>query len=246
MPKKSPSHCRECTSSFQCWPTDLPPGMFDHVSSNVVQRRTLARGESVQRQGDTFQHVVAVCRGFLRTSVTTLGGSEQVTGVHMPGEFIGLDGIASGTVGTDAVALQDSEVRLVPFASLEALARESRVMQRHLYRLIGQEIDGKRRSQVQRNQRHAQGRVASVLVDLSQRLQARGHSPVDLELPMSRKDLGSLVRLTLESVSRALMRMVQAGILEVQQRRVRILDFDALMRMATPWASPAVAAGGRA
>lgn len=243
MPENSLSRCSQCTSAVQCWPTDLPHGMFDHISAAVLQRRRLVRGEHVQRQGDTFKHVIAVCRGVLRTSMSTLEGGEQVTGFPMAGDFIGLDGVAHGTVGSDAMALGEAEVRIIPFASLETLARESRVMQRHIYRLMGQEIEGKQRAQLQLNHLRADGRVASVLLQLSQRLAARGHSPSDIDLPMTRKDLGSLVRLTLESVSRALTRMAAAGILEVESRRVRILDHSALTRMATPAGMPLVGAG---
>lgn len=246
MQEQNAFRCSQCTASYQCWPTDLPHGMFDHLNAAVQQRRRLARGERVQRQGDTFRHVIAVCRGVLRTSMSTLEGSEQVTGFPMAGDFIGLDGIAHGTVETDAVALRDSEIRIIPFASLEALARESRAMQRHIYRLMGQEIEGRQRAQMQLNLLRADGRVASVLLQLSQRLAARGHSAEELELPMTRKDLGSLVRLTLESVSRALTRMAAAGIVVVESRRVRILDHAALIRMATPAGLPAAPQGAGA
>lgn len=238
MQDKNPSQCGQCRSATQCWPGDLPPGMFQRIEASALQRRRLARGERVQRQGDPFRYVITVCRGFLRTSMATPQGNEQVTGFQMTGDFIGLDGIAQGIVGCDAVALRASEVRIFPFVSLEALARESRSLQRHIYHLMGQEIEGKQRAQLQLNHLRADGRVASVLLHLSQRLGARGQSPVELDLPMTRKDLGSLVRLTLESVSRALARMAAAGILEVELRRVRILDQAALARMATPGGIP--------
>lgn len=238
MPEKNFAKCGQCRC--RCWPAGLSDEMFERIDTKaVVQRRRVACGERVQRQGDPFKSVVAVCRGYLRISRATTEGREQITGVSMRGDFIGLDGIALGTVEADVVALCDSEIRTISFPALEALAREYPVFQRHIYRLMGLEIESKQRTQLQLNHLPADGRVASVLLQFSQRLVERGRSPAELELPMTRKDLGNLVRLSPETVSRALTRMEADGLLAVDGRQVRILDCPALVRMATPGGMPA-------
>ena len=238
MPQKSLARCGQCRC--RCWPAGMSDEMFERIDTKaVVQRRRVACGERVQRQGEPFKNVVAVCRGYIRTSKATEEGREQVTGFSMRGDFVGLDGIALGTVEADAVALCDSEIRVISFDAMEAMARDFPMFQRHIYRLMGLEIDSKQRSQLQLNHLPANGRVASVLVRLSQRMAERGHSIVELELPMTRRDLGSLVRLSPETVTRALSRMEVDGILAVDGRHVRILDRPALVRMATPGGIPA-------
>lgn len=237
MPQKSFAKCGQCRC--RCWPAGLSDEMFERIDTKaVVQRRRVACGERLQRQGDPFKHVVAVCRGYVRTSKATVEGREQVTGVSMRGDFVGLDGIALGAVEADAVALCDSEIRIISFEAMESLAREFPVFQRHIYRLMGLEIDSKQRTQLQLNHLPADGRVASILLRLSQRFAERGHSIVELELPLTRRDLGSLVRLSPETVSRALARMEADGLLKVDGRQVRILDRAALVRMATPGGIP--------
>lgn len=233
MPERYYAKCGQCRC--KCWPAGLSDEMFERIDTKaVVQRRRLACGERVQRQGDPFKSVITVCRGFLRTSKSTVEGREQVTGISMRGDFVGLDGIALGAVEADAVALCDSEVRVISFEALEALAREFPIFQRHIYRLMGLAIDGQQRSQLQLNHLPADGRVASVVLRLSQRLAEPGRAQLAFELPITRKDLGSLVRLSPETVSRAITRMVEVGILEVEGRQVRIVDRQALIRMAIP------------
>ena len=152
----------------------------------------------------------------------------------MRGEFVGLDGVAPGAVEGDVVALCDSEIRVISFAAMEALAREFPIFQRHIYRLMGMEMESKQRNQIELSHLPADGRVASVLLRLSQRLVERQQLEVEFELPLTSRDLGSLVSLSPETVSRALTRMEEDGVLQVEGRLVRILDRPALVRMASP------------
>ena len=233
MTERYYAKCAQCRC--KCWPEGMSDEIFNRIDSTaVVQRLRVAQGEVVQRQGDPFKNVIAVCRGFLRTSKSSPEGREQVTGLTMRGEFLGLDGIAPGKVEGDVVALSDSEIRVISFAAMEALAREFPIFQRHIYKLMGMEMEIKQRNQIELNHLPADGRVASVLLRLSQRLVERGDEHIEFELPLTRKDLGSLVSLSPETVSRALTRMEEGGILKVEGRQVQILDRPALVRMASP------------
>lgn len=232
MTERYYAKCGQCRC--KCWPEATSDAMFERIDANaVVQRRRVVAGERVQLQGEPFKNVIAICRGSLRTSKTTPDGREQVTGIAMRGEFVGLDGLAQGIVEADAVALSDAEVRVISFAAMEEIAREFPMFQRHIFRLMGTEMEAKQRSQLELNHLPADGRVASVLVRLSQPLLERGHAQLEFELPMTRIDLGSLVSLSPETVSRALTRMQEEGVLEVDGRQVRILDHPALVRMAS-------------
>ncbi|HXE21759.1 MAG TPA: helix-turn-helix domain-containing protein, partial [Rhodoferax sp.] len=72
------------------------------------------------------------------------------------------------------------------------------------------------------------------LLNLTQRLHARGFSACELVLRMTREEIGSYLGLTLETVSRTFSRFSEDGIVEVRQRHIRILDSAALQRIATP------------
>jgi CRP/FNR family transcriptional regulator len=63
---------------------------------------------------------------------------------------------------------------------------------------------------------------------LSQRFEARGYSRTEFVLRMTRAEIGSFLGLKLETVSRVLSRFAQEGLLEVNQKHVRILNADGL------------------
>ena len=80
----------------------------------------------------------------------------------------------------------------------------------------------------------ADERLAAFLLNLVERLHARGFSKSELMLRMTREEIGSYLGLKLETVSRTLSKFVEDRIVEVDMRHVRILDADALRRMINP------------
>jgi CRP/FNR family transcriptional regulator len=73
--------------------------------------------------------------------------------------------------------------------------------------------------------------VAAFLLNLVQRLHARGFSQSELILRMTREEIGSYLGLKLETVSRTFSKFVDDGIVEVKQRHVRILNTEALSQI---------------
>jgi CRP/FNR family transcriptional regulator len=74
----------------------------------------------------------------------------------------------------------------------------------------------------------AEERLAAFLLNLVQRLHARGFSQSEVVLRMTREEIGSYLGLKLETVSRTFSKFVDDGMIEVKQRHVRILNPDAL------------------
>ena len=77
----------------------------------------------------------------------------------------------------------------------------------------------------------AEERLAAFLLNLLQRLHARGFSRTELVLRMTREEMGSYLGLKLETVSRTFSRFAELGLVEVRQRHLRILDAQALQRI---------------
>lgn len=78
----------------------------------------------------------------------------------------------------------------------------------------------------------SEARLASFLLNLLTRLHARGQAADELVLRMTREEIGSYLGLTIETVSRTFSKMAKQGVLAVDQRRVRVLDPEALHYLA--------------
>src|SRR6185312_10387773 len=111
-----------------------------HIDELVTARIRLRKGETLFRAGDRFTSLYAIRSGSCKTVSLTEDGHDQVSGYHMSGEIIGTDGIGTDRYSGQAVALEDTEVCVLPFGRLEAFGRQHVRFQHNLHRLLSREI----------------------------------------------------------------------------------------------------------
>lgn len=209
-------------------PVGLSSEQMERIDEIVATRRKIKRGSALFRNGETFTSLYAIRTGFFKTSIATEDGRDQVTGFQMAGEIIGLDGIVSDRHSCDAIALEDAEVCVMPYSSLEEVSREVTALQHHVHKVMSREIVREHGVMLLLGSMRAEERLAAFLLNLVQRLHARGFSQHELILRMTREEIGSYLGLKLETVSRTFSKFAEENIIEVKQRHVRILDTDKL------------------
>jgi CRP/FNR family transcriptional regulator len=209
-------------------PVDLSSSDLDRIDNIIQKRKRVKRGEQLFRNGDSFHALYAIRTGFFKTSVSSTDGREQVTGFQMAGEIMGLDGIVSDRHTCDAVALEDAEVCIMPFDRVEELSREITALQHHVHKIMSREIVREHGVMLLLGSMRAEERVAAFLLNLTQRLHARGFSQSELVLRMTREEIGSYLGLKLETVSRTFSKFMEDGIVEVKQKNLHILKPEAL------------------
>jgi CRP/FNR family transcriptional regulator, anaerobic regulatory protein len=223
--------CSNCNLRELCMPVGLSPAELERVDDLVATRRKVKRGTPLFRNGEAFTSLFAIRTGFFKTSITAADGRDQVTGFQMAGEIIGLDGIVSDRHTCDAVALEDAEVCVMPFERIGELSREIDALQHHVHRIMSREIVREHGMMLLLGSMRAEERLAAFLLNLLQRLHARGFSRSELVLRMTREEIGSYLGLKLETVSRTFSKLAEEGVLEVRQRQLRIIDAQALRRL---------------
>ena len=145
---------------------------------------------------------------------------------------MGMDGICTERHACDAVALENSDVCIIPFAKLEEISAKVRGLQRQFHKLMSREIVRDQGTMMMLGSMRAEERVAAFLLNLSQRFVARGYSPSDFNLRMTREEIGSFLGLQLETVSRLFSRFQEERLIDVQQKHIRILNAAGLARAA--------------
>jgi CRP/FNR family transcriptional regulator len=223
--------CSNCNLRELCLPVGLSVAEIEKIEEIVATRRRVKRGDALFRSGDRFESLYAVRVGFLKSTVVSLDGREQVTGFHMAGELVGLDGISTEQHSCDTVALEDTEVCVIPYERLEEVAGTLPMLRNHLHRVMSREIVREHGVMLLLGSMHAEERLAAFLLNLSQRFETRGYSRTEFVLRMTRAEIGSFLGLKLETVSRALSRFAQDNLIEVNQKHVRIVDPDGLRAM---------------
>ena len=225
--------CSQCNLQELCLPLGLSEAEIHRLDSLVSTRRKVKRGQHLYRTGAQFEAIYAIKAGFFKTDVLMEDGRDQVTGFQMAGEILGMDGISLESHTCNAVALEDSEVCVIPFAQLEQLSSEMRTLQHHFHKVMSREIVRDQSVMMLLGTMRAEERLAAFLLNLSQRFTARGYSAAEFHLRMTREEIGSYLGLKLETVSRAFSRFQEEGFIVVQQKHIRILDLASLKALLT-------------
>ncbi len=217
-------HCKNCSLATLCLPLSLNLEDMDSLDRIVKRGRPLKKGDFLFRQGDAFDSLFAVRAGALKTFSLTDLGEEQITGFHLPSELIGLSGVDSESYPVSAQALETTSACEIPFERLDQLSVQLPQLRRQLMRVMSREIRDDQQMMMLLSKKNADERIAAFLVNLSARFRARGFSPNQFRLAMSRNELGNYLGLAVETVSRVFTRFQQNKLIAAEGKEIHILD----------------------
>jgi CRP/FNR family transcriptional regulator len=200
--------------------------------NKMGRRVTVHRVQTLMWEGDDSSLVANVIEGVLKLSTSTADGREQIVGVVYPSDFIGRP--FGSTTHHSVTALSDARVCLFTRSAFDDFAREHPELEHKLLQRTLTELDRARHWMLLLGRKSAGERVATFLLEMSQRLaETSCSSPAEtvsrFDLPLTRQQMADLLGLTIETVSRQLTRLRQAGIVDLPDRRaVVILDKAAM------------------
>lgn len=204
--------------------------------NQLGRRQNVARGQTIMWEGDEALVVANVVEGVLKLSTTLGDGREQIVGLVYPSDFIGHP---FGQHSHHSVtALTDSRVCVFPRKSFDNFAREHPDLEHKLLQRTLTELDRARHRMLLLGRKTASEKIATFLLEMAERLAPQSCGPdalspiVDFELPFGRQQIADILGLTIETVSRQLTVMKNAGVIEVpDRRRIIIADMAALDAM---------------
>jgi CRP/FNR family transcriptional regulator len=214
-----------------CLPVGLSETDIDELEGLLGNRTKLKKGDALFHNGAPFTALYAVKLGSLKTTVLSDDGREQVAGYHMAGDLLGLDGMGDDRHGCEAIALEDSELCVMPFTRIEELARHVPALQHNLHKFMSREIERDHRVMLLLGSMRAEERLAAFLLNLSERYKARGYSSTEFVLRMTREEIGSYLGLKLETVSRLFSKFQEEGLVMVAGRSIKIIDMPVLKQL---------------
>jgi CRP/FNR family transcriptional regulator, cyclic AMP receptor protein len=189
----------------------------------------MKKGDVVMHQGDPGDFLVILLDGTLRVSMVASNGREIILDYLEPGSVIGEIAILDGGERTASVtALGEGQyLKLGARAFRETLERHPRVA----WGLLKEMARRLRNANniIESDRAYASGpRLARTL----QRLMQTGSDNVGLRLDLSQSELGAFAGISRENINRQLGAWADAGIVSLEQGRVKILDRDVLDEIA--------------
>jgi len=225
------SYCDSCAVRDQAICAALDSNEL--AALNVIgRRRTLEAGEPLIWEGDDSILVANVIDGILKLSTGTEDGREQIVGVVYPADFIGRP--FGATTRHSVTALTDARVCVFARGDFDRFAGEHPALEHKLLQRTLAELDRTRSWMLLLARKNAEEKIATFLLDMADRLAAPGAPPLErFDLPFSRQQIGDVLGLTIETVSRQMTKLKRDGLIDLPTRRaVSILDWAELRAIA--------------
>lgn len=219
-PTRTPPAARRIADVLQLLEENLP-----------IRRRVVHAGETIYQVGQAFESLYVVNSGFFKVVNLSGEGREQVVGLHFKGDWLGLDGIAKGQYGCDAVAMDTGEVWAIRYDALIQAAVRTPSVLTALHEAMSRELSRDHDSMLSLCTLPADARVAGFLHYWADALAQRGLRTDQITLRMTRAEIGNYLGMTLETVSRALSRLARGDVIrfsEKGRRDIHIPKLEAL------------------
>jgi CRP/FNR family transcriptional regulator, polysaccharide utilization system transcription regulator len=221
------SGCTILTNQCRCFDT-LTQEEKDLLDAHSVKIK-YKKGEIICKQGSFASHIIYMEKGlakvFLDNGINTL-----ILKVIPEGNLLGLTSVndENNTFQYSAMAYLDSEVKQIDIKYFRQLLAENPQFAKEIIDILSS-------NSVQINGRffcltHKQsyGRLADILLCLSERIFKLQH----FDLPLSRKDLAELSGMSAETVVRMLKKFNDEGIISLDGKSFKILDYERLQRIS--------------
>lgn len=191
------------------------------------QSLQLKRKELLYSYRDTFKCIYAVNAGAVKTFQIDMNGQERILNFYLPGEVIGLEAIQTGYYPYSAIAMTPATLCEIPFNDLLDYISDYPALQRHIITTLGYRINQGQYITAP----GAEQRLAAFILDINNRVNDKDNQNT-LELAMSRYDIGNYLGLAPETISRIFTRFQQAALIQVQQKKITLLNASKLQWIA--------------
>ena len=213
--------CSQCIVRNRAICAGLLPDELD-ILGQLGRKLMVERGQTVVWEGDQSLIVANVITGVLKISMSISDGREQIVGVVFPSDFIGRP--FGNESSYSVTALTAAELCIFTRSAFDNFARAHPDLEHKLLCRTLDELDRAREWMLLLGKKSAGERIATLLLEMSARLGEQGcHAQLgalnQFDLPLDRQQIGDLLGLTIETVSRQLTKLKAEGLIDLPDRK---------------------------
>lgn len=221
------SDCRNCGIRDMVLFSDLNEHDFGQIHT-PIDDLAYALDAVLFYEGEQALGVFTLRKGLVKLVRSTADGRERIVRVLRPGDVIGIEALATSHYDTEAVALTDISACRIPLSVLHHLSAHSPRLHLRLMQKWQHALKDADDWLAELNFGSARQRVAGLALKMRD-----AEQPQNTTL-FSRQDMGAMLDLKLETVSREISALVRDGLLEPLDksgRRYRIPNEKKLLSL---------------
>ena len=205
------ANCRTCGSGVNGLCAELNDDDLTMIHS-VVDDLTLAPGATLFQEGGDPVGIFTLRKGVMKLARTTPCGTQRIVRVLSPGDMPGLEALAQARYFSDAVALTEVSVCRIPRSVVQALQTQSPRLNQRLMEKWATALKEADDWLIDINFGPARNRVSNFV------LKMRGVLDEQTVTLFAREEMGTMMGLTMETVSRVINALVREGTLKPLDR----------------------------
>lgn len=208
----------------------LTPEETDKVNSEK-STGSYKKGTSIYHEGNRINGCYVVFKGILKIYKTGIDGKEQIIRFAKPHEIIGFRSILSGELAcTTAKVMEDSVLCYLPQDTIHYLVKHNGNFSLELMQLICRELGEANEYITDIAQKTVRERLAEILIHLKDNFGLDAENV--LQISLTREELANIVGTATESVIRLLSEFKSDHYIDIDGRKIKILNYTALQKLA--------------
>lgn len=184
------------------------------------------RGEIIRKEGGTVDSFLYLRQGLIKLYKTDKNGKDHILSINKPGDFISLLSIFSNSEYKYSVAaIEETKVCDIQLDVFRRVVGSNSYFALRLLNRISCVSDDIIERQFEIRQRQVKGRIAYFLLFLANKI----YHNHEFRLPVTRREIGELISMTTENTIRTLSEFKKDGIISIDGRIIKILDYDRML-----------------
>lgn len=224
-------YCGNCAVNNLCLTRNLNNEEIRQIDGIISKVKILAKGEHVFHAQDEMDSLYAVHAGSFKDYWLDENGNERIDNFYLPGDIIGLESIANRKHLFSLVALEDSELCIVPIDDLFELMFENKTFMTRIMDITSYKMQNDKQIPITTN---ASQRVADFILNILNRMKERAAFYDHISLPMSQLDISYCLGMAYETVNRVLKRLQKETVIKLINKKIYIINFAKLKELGTP------------
>lgn len=212
--------------------------IFRHLTREEVDMinfekefRQYRRGDVLYQEGSRISGFYCISQGIIKVFKTGLDGKEQIIRFAKPGDIIAYRSVLSNEVAcTSAKVIEDCNVCFIPSEILISLVRSNPNYALELLKLACHELGEANSFITDIAQKSVRERLAEILLLLVNDFGLDSQNY--LQISLTREELANIVGTATESVIRLLSEFKSDKLVELNGRKIKILNTKGLLKIS--------------
>lgn len=222
--------CNVCNNEFNTFFKKLTPAQIDFLNNNKTCS-VVKKGKILYEEGNRISGIFCVNKGILKIYKTGVEGKEQIIKFAKQGDVIGYRSVINGEPACTSVKILEEAVLChISTPELYHLLRENSEFGIELLQIACKELGEANNYITDIAQKSVRERLAEILLQLKDEFGVNDEGLVNIAL--TREELANIIGTATESVIRLLSEFKTEGIIELQGRKIKLLDLNKLKKIS--------------